>query len=66
MEEKIMTEGEEKKSLSFVEQFVKEDLAFHPLKANDIINSRRLLWDINKITNIKHLISVDNLLMTSI
>ena len=26
MEEKIMTEGEEKKSLSFVEQFVKEDL----------------------------------------
>ena len=26
MEEKILTEGEEKKSLSFVEQFVKEDL----------------------------------------
>jgi len=26
MEEKIMTEGEGKKSLSFVEQFVKEDL----------------------------------------
>ena len=27
MEEKIMTEGEEKKSLSFVEQMVKDDLA---------------------------------------